>query len=414
MHRAKQSSDIHLGGMRGDSHPNNKPSEDSISKKNIQFLRGISDTFGGGMAGIGLIFIGVFVLFLNESSIVISSQRLADKLNTIADVPSLYNILQENNNRLVYISGPLKTNHPLTDGQFGIEAHALKLRREVQMFQWVEHRRAVPSGSNEPTDISTVYTKEWRSDLIDSDSFIKPERHQNKKDFPVKSTTFVATHAYVGSYYIKEALKEKIEEFSPLPPIQPKEDARIQMVDGFYYQTGVSLHPDIGDVRARFFYCGASGQEDNVLGPPQELSILAKQVNGQLTRFRKGNDRLDVVHFGKETVRELVIKELNIKTNLGWTLRVAGFVFLLLGFMLANSIMYKIASTVPEVQDFFLVNPLRFHLLASFCLLVVITILCWISLKVVFLLFAFVVVFIPFVMIIKFGSDSSKKASSKV
>lgn len=64
----QQSSDIHLGGMRGDSHPNNTPSEDSISKKNIQFLRGISDTFGGGMAGIGLIFIGVFVLFLNEVS----------------------------------------------------------------------------------------------------------------------------------------------------------------------------------------------------------------------------------------------------------------------------------------------------------------------------------------------------------
>lgn len=65
------------------------------------------------------------------------------------------------------------------------------------------------------------------------------------REFPVKSTTFVATHAYVGSYYIKENLKEKMEEFHPLPTLQPNDEYNIEFHNGWYYQKGVASHPDV-------------------------------------------------------------------------------------------------------------------------------------------------------------------------
>ncbi|XP_071817034.1 transmembrane protein 43-like isoform X2 [Apostichopus japonicus] len=397
-------------GQRRDTQADNS----SVSIKNIKFLHNLSNTFAGAMTGLGLVFVAIFVLFLNETSIVVSSQRINDKLKTVAGLESIHRVLQENNNKLVYITGQLRTNQPLTDGQFGIEAHVLKLRREVQMFQWIEHTRSSSESGSNPSEINTVYTKEWRSEAVASESFLKPDRHQNKKEFPVKSTTFVATHAYVGSYYIKENLKEKMEEFHPLPTLQPNDEYNIEFHNGWYYQKGVATHPDVGDVRARFLYCGVSGQDDNPLGPAQDVSILAKQINGQLTRYRKGNERLDVVHFGKKTAKELIVEDMNISTGRGWTLRLGGFILLVIGFSLANNIIYQLASFVPEVQDFFLVNPLRFHLLASLCLLLLITILCWISLKLVILLVMSLFVFIPFVILVKFGSVGQKKASSKV
>ncbi|PIK55256.1 putative transmembrane protein [Apostichopus japonicus] len=239
--------------MAGDGQRRDTPADNSVSIKNIKFLHNLSNTFAGAMTGLGLVFVAIFVLFLNETSIVVSSQRINDKLKSVAGLESIHRVLQENNNKLVYITGQLRTNQPLTDGQFGIEAHVLKLRREVQMFQWIEHTRSSSESGSNPSEINTVYTKEWRSEAVASESFLKPDRHQNKKEFPVKSTTFVATHAYVGSYYIKENLKEKMEEFHPLPTLQPNDEYNIEFHNGWYYQKGVATHPEVGDVRDAFF-----------------------------------------------------------------------------------------------------------------------------------------------------------------
>lgn len=52
-------------------------------------------------------------------------------------------IRPELDDRVVYISAPLSIDEPLTEPEYSISIQAVKLRRRVQMYQWVEERTYV-------------------------------------------------------------------------------------------------------------------------------------------------------------------------------------------------------------------------------------------------------------------------------
>ena len=118
--------------------------------------------------------------------------------------------------KLVHINNALRTNDVLSDETYGVSVQAVKLSREVEMYQWVEHRHTREYDEGGVTRKETTYTyseytvsnvspcmlcdtteaqqtqtclsntkfvvllgMEWKSHVISSGTFDNPSMHHN-------------------------------------------------------------------------------------------------------------------------------------------------------------------------------------------------------------------------------------------
>jgi hypothetical protein len=108
-----------------------------------------SDTYSpsspGGIVAmlIGVLLIGMSfpLLWDNEQTAVRIAQLLGraqkESIEVDANKP-----LEENNMKLVYVSGDTENKKPVEDKELGVEFNkCVKVKRTVEMFQWVEHRQ---------------------------------------------------------------------------------------------------------------------------------------------------------------------------------------------------------------------------------------------------------------------------------
>lgn len=66
------------------------------------------------------------------------AHSLDEALRNVAVLSNSMTLLPEYEGRLVHLSGPLMVSEPLTEPDYGIVMSSVKLKRRVQMYQWVE------------------------------------------------------------------------------------------------------------------------------------------------------------------------------------------------------------------------------------------------------------------------------------
>ena len=67
-----------------------------------------------------------------------SSMSLEEALEDALTIDSSEELEGNFEGRIVHLSGPLLVGEPLTEPDYGIQINAVKLKRRVQMYQWVE------------------------------------------------------------------------------------------------------------------------------------------------------------------------------------------------------------------------------------------------------------------------------------
>ncbi|KAJ8942859.1 hypothetical protein NQ314_009921 [Rhamnusium bicolor] len=217
--------------------------------------------------GLCLFGTGVWLLTWNEGRAVHHAHSLDETYND-AVVLNPYDKLQpELNGRVVHISGNLIIEEPLTEPNYGISIQAVKLKRRVQMFQWVEERTPRDDDETSAGSYNSIndyyYITEWRDKLVDSSSFYIRHGHDNPKEIPLKTVTYVSPSVKVGHLLVGYEIKEKFNDFVEVTSDERPERRDIKLHMGIYYHCDDIWNPEVGDMRVTII----AKQEDGVLVP---------------------------------------------------------------------------------------------------------------------------------------------------
>ncbi|MEQ2291856.1 hypothetical protein AMECASPLE_017170 [Ameca splendens] len=320
------------------------------------FLERLGETAGGTILGVGLFFLSIYILFTNEGRALQTAYSLDEGLSQVISLGPHSSLDLQNNDRLVHLSAQLHTLEPLHDPNYGVVVQAVKLRRQVEMYQWVEHHESRDYQEDGETKTETTYTynTEWKSEVVNSRNFDKEIGHQNPSAMPVESVTVVAHEVRVGPFILSKGLVEQINDFQTL---SLRDFSALNMAsflsirDDYFYHTQFPLHPQVGDVRVRFSFAGLSG-ENSRLGPPLTVSIVAMQREEKLLPFKtKSGDFLEIIYLEELTAEEVFAKEHQSNRMKTWGLRAAGWALMFISIQLTTRILYTLVDWVPLLRD---------------------------------------------------------------
>ncbi|GAB1867464.1 Transmembrane protein 43-like protein [Camponotus japonicus] len=209
---------------------------------------------------------GLCLLFWNEGRAVKVAHSLDEALRNVIVLPNSMVLSPEYEGRLIHLSGPLMVFEPLTEPDYGVVMSSVKLKRRVQMYQWVEIEEEQSFGGIAEDEKHYYYTTEWKDKLIDSDHFYIRTGHHNPKEIPIKSQVQIADEVRIGAFVLSMELKKKFSDFVEITSDERPERKDIKMHSGLYYHSADLWNPQVGDIRIQFSYAGKSGDIYSVVG----------------------------------------------------------------------------------------------------------------------------------------------------
>src|SRR5690606_20119293 len=173
-----------------------------------------------------LILVAIYFLFWNEGRAIQTYRALAEGAGLVVSIDS-GKVDGANEGKLVHITGAVKPGATIADPEFGIRAEgALAVRREVEMYQWVEKSESKTDknvGGSEETTTTYTYSRKWSARRIDSSDFKVPGGHENP-DFAVSSSTTTVDSADVGAFRLEGRLVAPLGDEKLIPLSQADVD----------------------------------------------------------------------------------------------------------------------------------------------------------------------------------------------
>jgi len=302
----------------------------------------IMDSIKGVLFGVVLFLVSFVLLWWNEGRAIKTERGLDEGASQVVTVDHS-KIDESNNSKLVHLTGPVETQGILKDYEFGIEINAIKLRRNVEMYQWKENEETSSSkkvgGSKESTTTYT-YVKTWDSFLIDSDEFKVPEEHTNPKGFPYSFYTKQVDDATIGAFTLPGSLISDISNFSayPITEVDTLKVKNARVVNSLVYiGEGKNVDPKIGDTKVSFKVI-----EKGV------YSIVAKQIDDTFEYFNTSEGTtIEMISPGVVSAENMFKEAQQQNMILTWALRVGGFFLMFFGLTLIFRPLVILADVLP-------------------------------------------------------------------
>lgn len=319
------------------------PDSFTVTSSKSWFSR-LAESIKSVLVGLVLFVVSFPILWWNEGRAVKTARSLEEGAGAVVSVAP-DQVAPANEGKLVHATGTISTDGPVVDADLGVQANAVKLVRNVSMYQWIEEEKSETRkklGGGEEKVTTYEYRKDWSTSLVDSSSFQVPEGHENPRDFPLPSATFVADPVRLGAFTLSEEQLSQLDEAKDLPVDAAAASAlpegmKATVDKGAFYLGANPAAPAIGDVRISF----------QVVNPSQ-ASVVAVQTGSTFAAYQaKAGDTVLLVEEGAHTSAEMFQTAQEANTVRTWILRGGGFLAMVLGLFLVFRPLAVLGDVVP-------------------------------------------------------------------
>lgn len=321
------------------------PDSVTVTSSQSWFSR-LGESIKSVLVGLLLFVVSFPLLFWNEGRAVRTARSLEEGAGAVVSVPADA-VNATNEGKLVHMSGAVATDAPLVDPDFGVQAQAVKLIRDVEMYQWKEDKKSETKkklGGGEETVTTYTYEKAWSSDPIDSAQFQETSGHENPGSFPVQANTVVADPVRLGAFQLSPEQIDQLTDAQDLPVNGAMAEAvpepmreQVQLSSGAFYMGQNPSSPQIGDVRIHFHVVR-----------PAAASVVGVQTGSTFAPYQaEAGDTVLLVEEGTHGAAEMFQSAQKANAVMTWILRAVGWLLMFLGLAMVFKPISVFADVVP-------------------------------------------------------------------
>ncbi len=327
------------------------------------FFSRIMDSIKGFGSGFLLFIFSFMLLWWNEGNIVDekASLREMQKKMVIADGQ---NVAPDLTGKVVYVNDYLESEEKLSDKFMLLPDAYLKLKRKVEMFQYVEKvtkSSRKKMGGGKTTRKEYYYEERWKegreaSEEFRDDSYKNPKPKWNSEVFTVKE-------GYLGAYdatTVLENLNPREQVELTWTKISRKYRKTVGMQDNYlYYPKKALSDPQVGDMRVSYYAVLAD-----------DYSVVGVQSSqGELRPYEARNGKIQfLVQAGNIDGKRMFEKALKKEGRVAMILRLVGWIIMLVGIFLMLEPFAVVADIIPILGSLGRVATFLFSFVTSFIL----------------------------------------------
>jgi len=317
----------------------------------------LGSSIKGVVIGFALFIAGFPVLFWNEGDSVKTAKAIDEGEGACISLESNASVDQEMEGKLVHMSGKADTKDVLTDDTFGVSATAIRLERNVEMYQWIEESHTSEKkklgGSVEKVTTYT-YKKDWMPTAIDSSGF-KEQGHDNPGMMEFESQKMQAANVTFGAFRLSESQIDHIgsaKQYAfPTGFVCKVERVKVQgstiyvpnaeTRNNALNTRDVASQTRIGDMRVTFRVVY-----------PHEVSLIAKQHGDTFVAYTaKNGKKLSYLEDGVKDAAEMFQTARTNNAIMTWLVRIGGFLMMFIGLSMVFKPLSVLADVLPILGD---------------------------------------------------------------
>jgi hypothetical protein len=336
----------------------------------------IRESFKSFVVGLAMFVAAFPVLFFNEGRAVRTEKSLEEGQGAVITV-NADAVNPANEKKLVHLTGAATTTETLADPEFGVATNAIKLRRNVEMYQWKEKEESKTekkTGGGSTTTTTYSYSKEWVDEPIDSSTFKEADGHQNPGSFPYERREEVAQNVTLGAFQLTPSLVGQMDDYEAVKvedhvaALPEPLKGTMKVDNGTYYMGADPRSPEVGDVRIAF-----------AAVTPGSVSVVSKQIGNTFEAYhaQAGMD-IEMLKRGVHTAQSMFQAALAENTMLTWILRAVGTFLMFLGLVLVFRPLSVLGDVIPMIGSMLAFGTGLFALVISFALSVGTIAVAWV------------------------------------